>query len=130
MRRNASIAGSRKERAGLTSNDVKSQLLAAGHVAAMRTDQRGERLVTFNFLGFTCYWGRTCNGFWRLKFTGRKDRFAAKLKGLRDFLWKNLNANRRQSLNMFIRVVRGWINYHGISDNKRRVGSSSTRAGG
>ncbi|KLW91246.1 hypothetical protein SP99_01460 [Enterobacter sp. BIDMC92] len=21
-----------------------------------------------------------------------------------------------------IRVVRGWINYHGISDNKRRVG--------
>ncbi|HFW3778282.1 TPA: group II intron maturase-specific domain-containing protein, partial [Salmonella enterica subsp. enterica serovar Thompson] len=30
--------------------------------------------------------------------------------------------NRRQTLNTVIRVVRGWINYHGISDNKRRVG--------
>ncbi|EBZ1621307.1 group II intron reverse transcriptase/maturase, partial [Salmonella enterica subsp. enterica serovar Pomona] len=46
---------------------------------------------------------------------------AAKLKGLRDFLWKNLNANRRQTLNTVIRVVRGWVNYHGISDNRRRI---------
>lgn len=51
-----------------------------------------------------------------------KDRFAAKLKGLRDFLWKNLNSDKRQTLNTVIRVVRGWINYHGISDNQRRVG--------
>ncbi|EMW9312574.1 group II intron reverse transcriptase/maturase, partial [Salmonella enterica] len=79
-------------------------------------------LQTFNFLGFTCYWGRTRKGYWRLKFTCRKDRFAARLKGLRDFLWKNLSSNRRQTLNTVIRVVRGWINYHGISDNQRRVG--------
>lgn len=57
-----------------------------------------------------------------MKFTSRKDRFAVKLKGLRDFLWKNLSANRRQTLNVVIRVVRGWVNYHGISDNKRRMG--------
>lgn len=35
---------------------------------------------------------------------------------------ENLNANRRQTQNTVIRVVRGWINYHGISDNKTRVG--------
>ncbi len=109
-------------RFGLELHEDKSQLLAAGHVAAMRANQRRERLPTFNFLGFTCYWGRTRKGYWRLKYTSRKDRFAAKLEGLRDFLWRNLSTNRRQILNTVIRVVRGWINYHGISDNKRRVG--------
>ncbi|EHF1452832.1 group II intron reverse transcriptase/maturase [Salmonella enterica subsp. enterica serovar Braenderup] len=116
-----SVLPKRLGRFGLELHEDKSQLLAAGHVAAMRANQRGERLPTFNFLGFTCYWGRTRKGYWRLKFTSRKDRFAAKLKGLRDFLWKNLNANRRQTLNTVIRVVRGWVNYHGISDNRRRI---------
>lgn len=117
-----SVLPKRLSRFGLELHEDKSQLIAVGHVAAMRANQRGERLRTFNFLGFTCYWGTTRKGYWRLKFTSRKDRFAVKLKGLRDFLWKNLSANRRQTLNTVIRVVRGWINYHGISDNKRRVG--------
>ncbi|WP_339057662.1 group II intron reverse transcriptase/maturase [Candidatus Regiella endosymbiont of Tuberolachnus salignus] len=107
---------------GLALHDDKSQLLPAGHIAALKASQSGERLPTFNFLGFTCYWGKTRKGYWRLKFTSRKDRFAAKLKGLRDFLWKNLTSNKRQTLNTVISVVRGWVNYHGISDNQRRVG--------
>ncbi len=62
-------------------------------------------------------------GFWRLKLTRRKDRFAAKLKGLRDFLWKNLNIpDKRLVLTIVIRVIKDWINYPGISDNQRRVG--------
>ncbi|NHB98704.1 reverse transcriptase domain-containing protein [Photorhabdus stackebrandtii] len=107
---------------GLALHEDKSQLIPAGHIAAMRANQSGKRLPTFNFLGFTCYWGKARKGFWRLKFTSRKDRFAAKLKGLRDFLWKDMNTtDKRLILNIVIRVVRGWINYHGISDNRRRV---------
>lgn len=107
---------------GLEMHQDKSQILPAGHVAALRARHAGGRLPTFNFLGFTCYWGKTRKGFWRLKFTSRKDRFASKLKGLRDFLWKNLNADRITTLRTVIRVVKGWINYHAISDNRRRVG--------
>lgn len=44
---------------GLELHEDKLQLMAAGHVAAMRANQRRERLPTFNFLGVTCYWGRT-----------------------------------------------------------------------
>ncbi|KJV72576.1 group II intron, maturase-specific domain protein [Orientia tsutsugamushi str. TA716] len=39
--------------------------------------------------------------------------------------------DKTQTLSQVIRVIRGWINYHGISDNKRRVSSfinQSTRA--
>ena len=112
----------RLEKFGLKLHREKSQIVPAGHAAAVRANRSGKRLPTFNFLGFTCYWGKTRKGYWRLKFTSRKDRFAAKLKGLRNFLWKNLNADRVKTLKTVIRVVRGWINYHAISDNKRRVG--------
>lgn len=60
---------------------------------------------------------------WRLKYTSRKDRFAAKLKGMRQYLRKHLaTADTHGLLTRVIRGIRGWVNYHGISDNSRRVG--------
>ena len=108
-------------RFGLKLHMDKSQIIPAGHSVALRASQSGNRLPTFNFLGFTCYWGKARKGFWRLKFTSRKDRFAAKLKGLREFLRKRLSSNRVETLKTAIRVIKGWVNYHGISDNQRRV---------
>ncbi|PHM72364.1 reverse transcriptase [Xenorhabdus sp. KJ12.1] len=43
--------------------------------------------------------------------------FSPKLKELSEFFRKNLN-----TLNTIIRVIRIWINYHGISDNQKLVG--------
>ena len=111
----------RLEKYGLEMHAAKSQILPAGHVAALQAHQSGGRLPTFKFLGFTCYWGTTRKGYWRLKYRSRKDRFAAKLKGLRDFLWKNLNSDRSRTLKTAIRVIKGWINYHAVSDNHRRI---------
>lgn len=52
----------------------------------------------------------------------RKDRLTAKLKSLRAYLWNNMSAKRTHIiLKTVMRVVRGWINYHNISDNKHRV---------
>ncbi|MFO2681642.1 group II intron maturase-specific domain-containing protein, partial [Legionella pneumophila serogroup 1] len=68
------------------------------------------------------YWGQARNGFWRLKLTSRRDRFTAKLKGLREFLWKTLNTKHTgEILKTVMRVVKGWINYHNVSDNERRI---------
>lgn len=107
---------------GLEMHGEKSQIIPAGLNHARKAHQKSQRMATFNFLGFTCYWGKARKGFWRLKFTTRKDRFTAKLKGLREFLWKNLNAKDPiEVLKTVISVVRGWINYHNISDNERKV---------
>ena len=76
---------------GLELHTDKSRVLSAGQIAAKRAHEQGKRIPTFNFLGFTCYWGKARKGFWRLKFTSRKDCFVGKLKGLREFLWDNLN---------------------------------------
>jgi len=97
---------------GLSMHEKKSQLIRSGHVAAIRAYKENKRLPTYKFLGFVCYWGKARSGYWRLKMTSRSDRFAAKLKGLREYLWKHLNTNDQSSiLAMVIRVLRGWINY-------------------
>ncbi|KTD32719.1 reverse transcriptase (RNA-directed DNA polymerase) [Legionella nautarum] len=57
----------------LTLHEEKSQLICSGHAAAARSHNQGKRLPTYKFLGFTCYWGKTRNGYWRLKFIGKPD---------------------------------------------------------
>jgi len=107
---------------GLEMHMDKSQLVPSGHIAALRAHKEGKRIPTFKFLGFTCYWGKSRKGYWRLKYSSRRDRFSCKLKGMRTFLRKNLNTeNTAAVVRTVIRVVIGWINYHGISDNHRRV---------
>lgn len=110
---------------GLNINEAKSQILLSGRIHAERLFKQGKKMKTFNFLGFTCYWGKSRTGAtWRLKYITRKDRFTKKLKGLREYLREQLNApNKTQILLMVIKVIKGWINYHGISDNHKRVRS-------
>lgn len=113
----------RLEKYGLSLHQEKSQLLSSGHAAAVQANKEGKRLQTYKFLGFTCYWGKTRNGYWRLKFTSRRDRFTAKLHDVRKYLWENLSTNDATTvLETVVQMVRGWINYHGISDNDKRVG--------
>jgi len=114
----------RMKKYGLELNLDKSQLVPTGGQAARKAHQIGKRLPTYKFLGFVCYWSKARNGYWRIKFMSRPDRFAAKLKALRTHLRKNLNTPHTSLiLQQVVQVARGWINYHGISDNQKRVGS-------
>jgi len=112
----------RLKRYGLTMHEDKSQIIASGGWAANRAHRRGQKLTTYKFLGFVCYWGKARSGRWRLKYRSRSDRFNAKLKGLREYLWSTRNTRGvTQVAKHVIRVVKGWINYHAISDNENRV---------
>jgi len=101
----------------------KSSAIRSGKQAAKEAELRGERLPTYKFLGFLCYWGKGRYGQWRMKFKSRSDRFAGKLKGLRKFLKENLSTETHKILERAKKVVVGWINYNAISDNQRRVSS-------
>lgn len=114
----------RLEKYGLQLHADKSSLLKSGGKEASEAEERGERLQTYKFLGFVCYWGKNRNGKkWRLKFKSRSDRFTAKLRGLREYLKKSLSQDTKTTMLRIKRVVVGWINYHAISDNQRRVNS-------
>ncbi len=111
----------RLEKYGLKLHEDKSSMIRSGSKTAEEADQRGERIPTYKFLGFTCYWGKSRNGKWRLKYKSRSDRFAGKLKGLRKHLKESLNEETSIVLKRVKRIVSGWINYHAITDNQRRV---------
>lgn len=69
---------------GLNLNEAKSQIIKSGRYHAENLARQGKKIKTYNFLGFTCYWGKSRFGTtWRLKYTTRRDRFTEKLKGLR-----------------------------------------------
>ncbi len=113
----------RLEKYGLKLHENKSNLLKSGSKEAEAAEKRGERLLTYKFLGFLCYWGKSRNGWWRLKYKSRSDRMTSKLKELRKYLKENRHQETKTILARVKRVVVGWINYHAISDNQRRVSS-------
>jgi group II intron reverse transcriptase/maturase len=108
---------------GLEMHASKSRLVRSGQNVAAWAHRNGKRLPTYQFLGFTVYWGLARNGkWWRMKFKSRRDRMASKLKGLKQFLRKSLTVKgTNKILQVVAWVVQGWINYHNISDNHRCV---------
>lgn len=113
----------RLQKFGLSLHLEKSSVIRSGRVAAEEAEGRQERLPTYKFLGFTCYWGKSRKGLWRLKYKSRADRLTAKLKGLRKYLKENLNQKMEDVIKRVIQVVVGWVNYHSISDNQKCVRS-------
>ena len=113
----------RLEKFGLKLHEDKSSMIQTGSKTALEAHAKGNRIPTYKFLGFTCYWGQGRNGRWRFKYKTRSDRFTSKLNGLRKYLRSNLNKDTKEILINVKRVVTGWKNYHAISDNQRRVSS-------
>lgn len=110
---------------GIEMHDEKSQILPSGHKAAARAHARSEQIPVYKFVGFTCYWALSRKRTrWRLMVKSRGDRKRASLKGLRELLHKNRNTpNTAKLLERVKAGVRGWVNFHNVSDNQRQVSS-------
>lgn len=84
--------------------------------------QRGIKQGSFDFLGFTFYWGRSISGSMvpKLKTSGK--RMKTKLKRVKE--WAQAVKDRDQLTEIwkiFCSKLRGHIQYYGVSHNSRRV---------
>ena len=111
----------RLDKFGLKLHADKSSVIKSGAAHAREAKTNGERLKTYKFLGFTCYWGQSRSGKWRLKYKSRADRIAKKLVNLRQHLKRSLHEKTHVVIQRVKRVVIGWGNYHAISDNQKQV---------
>jgi len=111
----------RLEKYGLRLNEEKSRLLKSGRRVAKAAAEEGRKAETYKFLGFVCYWGLSRKGHWRLKYKSRGDRYSSKLQELKKYLKRKLTERTDTTIQGVIRALRGWINYHAISDNERSV---------
>jgi RNA-directed DNA polymerase len=103
---------------GLRLNQDKTHLIAFGRRQARRLLGAGERPATFDYLGFTHYWGRSRTGRVRLKRKTSKKRLRRALVELNR--WLRQERNRRQLPDLWRaigRKMRGHFNYFGVTDN-------------
>lgn len=103
---------------GLTLNEDKTRLIEFGRTAARRRAQVGQsRLRTFNFLGFTHYWGRTKKGKFVVKRKTEAARMTRKLSELRVELRKRWHVPIGDQYRWLCQVLRGHYQYYGVIFN-------------
>jgi group II intron reverse transcriptase/maturase len=107
---------------GLRLNREKTRLLACGKRQAWRAFRDGSRLPTFDYLGFTHYWGRSRTGKARLKRKTSKKRLRRALVAINVWLRQERNARKLPDLWQAVsRKRRGHFNYFGVTDNSRAL---------
>lgn len=109
---------------GLSLNDEKSRVLEFGRYAAERRARRGQRRPeTFDFLGFTHICALTrVNPHFTVRRLTTASRMRATLKSIRQSLMKRRHAPIHEIGAWLTRVVQGYLNYHAIPGNLKRLG--------
>ncbi|MBM0742824.1 group II intron reverse transcriptase/maturase [Phormidium sp. CLA17] len=117
-RRFMRVLPKRLEKFGLRLNEEKTQLLPCGKRQAGLALKYGRKFPSFDFLGFTHYWGKSRNGKARLKRKTSKKRFRRALVTLNQWLQQKRNAHKLPQLWQAIgQKLRGHFNYFGVTDN-------------
>jgi RNA-directed DNA polymerase len=110
-----------RERLGkfaLSLHPEKTRLIEFGRFAAERRKRRGlGKPETFNFLGFTFICGKTRAGKFQIKRRTRRDRMRAKLKMIKEEMWRRMHQPIPIQGKWLRRVVSGYFNYHAVPTN-------------
>lgn len=103
---------------GLEIEPTKTRMLEFGPGAAARAAARGEKLGTFDFLGFTHYCDTTRNGKrYRVKRKTSAKKFRAKLAALKAWLQRVRHRDTRWIWEQVAVKLRGHYAYYGVTDN-------------
>jgi group II intron reverse transcriptase/maturase len=84
---------------------------------------RAERPGTFDFLGFTHYWGRTRRGTWTVKRKTARDRFRRSLKSIATWCREHRFLSLSGQQAALTAKLRGHFAYYGITGNSRCLGT-------
>jgi RNA-directed DNA polymerase len=110
-----------RERLGkfaLSLQPEKTRLIEFGRFAAERRQRHGlGRPETFNFLGFTFICGKTRSGKFQIKRRTRRDRMRAKLKMIKEEMWRRMHQPIPTQGKWLWHVVNGYFNYHAVPTN-------------
>ena len=100
-------------RYGLTIHPEKTRLVPFGRPSAHEADQPG----TFDFLGFTHYWGKSRRGKWIIKRKTANKRFTRGLKRIAEWCRRNRHQPIAEQHRMLCQKLRGHCAYYGITGN-------------
>jgi group II intron reverse transcriptase/maturase len=101
---------------GLTVHPEKTKLVRLTRPEGPE-GQDGKRRQTFNFLGFTHYWGLSRKGNWVVKCETERSRVGRALKAVRVWCKYNRHLPIREQRDVLKSKLRGHYNYFGLTGN-------------
>jgi group II intron reverse transcriptase/maturase len=109
---------------GLTLHPEKTRLVPfQGLRPGAPPGSRDERPGTFEFLGFTHYWGRTLKGNWAVKRRTAKSRFNRSLKSVAEWCREYRHRPIKEQWVALTGKLRGHYAYYGITGNMPSLNS-------
>jgi group II intron reverse transcriptase/maturase len=106
----------------LSLHPEKTRLIEFGRFASKNRKERGlGKPETFNFLGFTFICGKSRQGKFQLKRKTRRDRMRAKLRMIKEEMWRRMHQPIPKQGQWLHYVVRGYFNYHAVPTNFRAL---------
>jgi group II intron reverse transcriptase/maturase len=105
---------------GLTVHPEKTRLVAFNR--PRKEDLKpSENTGTFDFLGFTHYWGRNKKGNWVVKRKTASKRLSGKIQAVAKWCKDNRNLSTREQHKALCVKLRGHYQYYGISGNYKSL---------
>jgi RNA-directed DNA polymerase len=119
-RRIMEVLPKRMSKYGLTVHPEKTRLVRFQPTQADDSDTEERdppEPTTFDFLGFTHYWGRSRSGGWVVKRKTAKSRLRRALLALKEWCRVNLHLSIREQHQKLTQKLRGHYGYYGIIGN-------------
>jgi RNA-directed DNA polymerase len=123
-RRIMDVLPKRMSKYGLTAHPEKTRLVRfkPPETADSETEERNQpEPTTFDFLGFTHYWGRSLRGNWVVKRKTARSRLKRALATLAEWCRKNLHHPLSEQHQKLTQKLRGHYGYYGIIGNGNRL---------
>jgi len=109
----------RFEKYGLSLHPDKTRLVAFGppQDSPEAEGDRGSSPGTFDFLGFTHYWGKSRKGRWVIWRRTARKRFGRSLKAMNQWCRENLHEPLREQVETLGLKLKGHFGYYGLTGN-------------
>jgi RNA-directed DNA polymerase len=115
------VIGKRLARYGLSLHPEKTRLLPFGRPgqdgSCNGENGRNTKPHTFDYLGFTHYWGKSRSGKWVVKRKTARDRYSRGLAKVKQWCGKNRHLSMQDQHKALGRKLQGHFAYYGITGN-------------
>jgi len=111
------VLAKRCARFGLKINAEKTRLVRFGRPSRGNGAGGGGKPETFDFLGFTHYWGKSRRGNQVVQKKTAKSRFRRALSSIKEWGWENRHLPLREQQHTLNQKLRGHDAYYGVTGN-------------